>query len=192
MILFRPWIVSCTVKSMKFNPKPIGSRMFGMPLFRKTPYPSSDSPQGGSGHRTIRSVRFVQLVWVLTMLSVFCVCQAWSQDYVDELQTIRKAVAEGDARQLMAVSTESIELALFAASQQYTRSQATLVLKQFFKQNTPTSFELVDSTRSNRSLFVEGRMRTSNYEVPLRTYFRLKKSADGWKLREFLIESPDR
>ena len=129
---------------------------------------------------------------LVTVLSFFLVNPAWSQDQADVLRTIRKAVAEGDVRQLLAGSTESIELALFAASQQYTRSQATLVLRKFFKENTPTSFELVDSTRSNRGLFVEGQMRTTRYEIPLRTYFRLKKSPDGWKLREFLIESPDR
>ncbi|GMQ81633.1 MAG: hypothetical protein BMS9Abin05_1067 [Rhodothermia bacterium] len=136
--------------------------------------------------------RSIYRLCLVTVLPLFLANPAWSQNQAEALRTIRKAVAEGDVRQLLAGSTESIELALFAASQQYTRSQATLVLKQFFKENTPTSFELVDSTRSNRGLFVEGRMRTTSYKISLRTYFRLKKSPDGWKLREFLVESPDR
>ena len=153
-----------------------------MNVFERALYRILDSPYS-------QSILRLGLIAVLAFCTVI---PTRAQNQADALSTIRRAVAEGNAKLLLAESTESIELALFAESHQYTRSQATLVLKKFFKENKPTSFELVDSTRSNLGLFVEGRMRTINYQVPLRTYFRLKKSPDGWKLREFLIESPDR
>ena len=115
-----------------------------------------------------------------------------SQDSVVEVAQIREAISQGDVNTLMNLSARSVELALYSASKQYTASQAGLVLKRFFKENPPVAFEIVKSSGSANGLFIEGKMRTSNNSTTLRTYLRLNRARDGWKLRELLIESPDR
>jgi hypothetical protein len=108
------------------------------------------------------------------------------------LQTISSAVSDGDADRLVSTTSSRLELALMGASRQYSQSQAALVLKKFFQENRPRSFEIVDSTSASRGLFVEARLRTAEPDLTLRVYFRLNRTGDAWRLREMLIERADR
>ena len=131
-------------------------------------------------------------IFFFLFLTLLCTGTAKSQDSIVEVAQIRDAISQGDVNALMKLSARSVELALYSASRQYTTSQAGLVLKRFFRENPPVAFEIVKSSGSANGVFIEARMRTSNISTPLRTYLRLNKASDGWKLRELLIESPDR
>lgn len=136
-----------------------------------------------------RMVRVSTFLMILLAAPNHRVC---AQEHIDELQILRSALADGDVRRLMSLTPGSLELALFGPSQQYSHVQAELVLKQFFKENRPRSFDIVDYKQSKRGLFVEGRLRLSDEDRPIRTYLRLNRTAKGWKLRELLMERSDR
>ena len=135
--------------------------------------------------------KYSQLVYVL--VCVFLLLHqnpAWSQQ-VDELVLVKAAMTNGDARKLMTVASDRVELALLGASRQYSRSQASLVLRKFFEQYRPRSFEIVDSTQSNKGIFLEGRIRLTDSDKLLRAYLRLNQADGHWTLRELLIERAD-
>jgi hypothetical protein len=118
--------------------------------------------------------------------------RASAQGRDPNLQQVVSAVVRGDERALIAMMSERIELALLGASRQYSKSQATLVLRQFFQEHPPRAFNIVDSTRSESGVFLEGVLRTRNGDQTYRIYLRLNHAGGEWTLREMLVERAER
>jgi len=115
-----------------------------------------------------------------------------AQDRDPDLQQVTSAIVRGDERALIAMMSERIELALLGASRQYSKSQATLVLRQFFREHPPRAFRIVDSTRSESGVFLEGVLHTRNSDQTYRIYLRLNHAGGAWTLRELLVERAER
>lgn len=140
-----------------------------------------------------RGSSYLRSAIALTAFCIACFSQvAGAQERIPEMDVIQTGLSDGDAILLMSVASDRLELALLGASQQYSKSQATLVLKKFFEENRPRSFVVVDSIRAEGGIFLEGRIRLKESNRVLRAYLRVNRTGGAWKLRELLIERADR
>lgn len=110
-----------------------------------------------------------------------------AQDSNQVLQEFRAAVLQSDATALARQAAPTIEIALFGESKRYSRSQATLLLRSFFAEWPPESFQLVDFTKTSSGWFMEGHCITTAGD-DLRFYVRMRLTEGRWLIRELLIE----
>lgn len=109
-----------------------------------------------------------------------------------ELKQLEKAFSTGDVTALHAMFADRVEIAVFARSRLYSRSQARIVLKDLFDEYPPQHFELSTPSETSKGLFVAGTYRYSKDEEPFQVYVRLRKSGEKWALREILVDKAER
>lgn len=107
------------------------------------------------------------------------------------LSQIKSAILSADASGLAEQTVYSVEIGLFGVGRYYSKGQATLLLKSFFKDFPPQDFKVTGSTRTPGAWFVEGEYHSKSAENPIRIYIRLRVSEGTWKVREFLVEESD-
>jgi hypothetical protein len=136
------------------------------------------------------------MVVLLTMLSATA---ALAQERIGEttkavpdtvMQRVTTAFRDGDARRLLSLAADRVEVSLFGTRTFYSRAQAYYVLRNFFDEYPPTNFALVDATGAGKSSFLRGRVDHSRGERPLRTYVRMVRHENGfWQVHEVRIDS---
>ncbi len=104
---------------------------------------------------------------------------------------LRARVLAADAASLAAETTYSVEIALFGEGRFYSRGQATLLLKNVFKDYPPSGFRVDRFTRTPSAGFVEAEMGTSASVGRLKWTVRYQVSGGIWKIREMVIERAD-
>ena len=132
-----------------------------------------------------KSIFTIVLFGWLGVLSV----QGQSSDQV--LSQLKASIMAADAVGLAQQTMNSVEIAQFGEGRYYSRGQATLLLKGFFKDYPPKNFSVVGSTKTPGAWFIEGVYSSKNKDEVLRIYIRLRVSEGTWKVREFLIEESD-
>ncbi len=102
---------------------------------------------------------------------------------VDEVVS---AIKNGDASQLSKYFDNTIEITLADKSNSYSKSQAELVLKDFFNNNGVKDFEIVHKGDNTGAQFIIGTLKTKNGEY--RTTIYMKKNGDRQLLQELRFE----
>lgn len=121
--------------------------------------------------------------WVL--IAGFCLVSlaVWA----DVFDNIAQAFRSGDAKGIARYFDNNIELRIADKGSVYSHNQAELVLKEFFSNNTPRSFNLVHRGSSAKgALYAIGTMETSkgNY----RTYILVKEVRGNQYIEELQFE----
>ncbi|MDB5198123.1 MAG: hypothetical protein JWO92_86 [Chitinophagaceae bacterium] len=111
---------------------------------------------------------------------VFCLSSFVS---VDE---VISAIKSGSASQLSKFFDNTIEITLTDKSNTYSKSQAELVLKDFFDNNIVKGFELVHKGDNPNAQFLIGTLNTKNGEY--RTTIYMKQKGDKQLLQELRFE----
>ncbi len=136
-------------------------------------------------------IRFQNILLVL--LLSFGVPSAVAQDLPQpELEKVEEAFSTADVGALHAMFSDRVEIAVFARSRLYSRSQARIVLKDLFNEYPPQHFELSTPSETSKGLFAAGTYRYSANEEPFKVYIRLRKTGDKWTLREILVDKVER
>ncbi len=107
------------------------------------------------------------------------------------MSRLKSSVMSADAAALADETMYSVEIAMFGEGRHYSRGQATLLLKNFFREFPPLDFEIENFTRTPSAGFIEGRYESSNSGDPIQMFFRLRLASGKWKIRELLIEESD-
>ncbi len=102
-------------------------------------------------------------------------------------ENIEKSIRIGNARELARYFNSNIELVVENHEDVYSKSQAEVILKDFFSKNKPKKFKVVHKG-GEKSKFVIGSLETE--EKKFRVYFFLK-SRDGKSLIHQLRIEPD-
>jgi hypothetical protein len=102
------------------------------------------------------------------------------------VESLRKAIASGDAQALMEHAGERVEIALPNKGSVYSRSQAVYVMKHFFEEHPPVRVEVQRSSESGGSRFVEGTYRTAQ-DRSFSLYLRLFREGEQWSLSEVRV-----
>jgi hypothetical protein len=92
----------------------------------------------------------------------------------DVVNNVVAALSAGDANRLASYFNSTIDLTVPSGDGSYSKSQAEMMVKNFFTQNTPVSFRVNQQGSSNEgSLFCIGTLTTKT--ATYRTYFLVKK-----------------
>ncbi len=91
---------------------------------------------------------------------------------------IKKAIVSGDSKQLATHFNQSVELLIKNTEDVYSKAQAELILKDFFKKNTPNAFIVEIEGESDGIKYAIGNLNTSSgkYRVYL-AYQKVKGKA---------------
>ncbi len=104
-------------------------------------------------------------------------------------EDITKAIRNGDSRELARHFGNNVELSVPGIDDTYSKSQAELIMRNFFSNNSPDSFT-VNHEGSSRdgSLYVIGVLETKDNKS-FRTYFLIKKVSDNYFLHQLQFET---
>jgi hypothetical protein len=102
---------------------------------------------------------------------------------VDEVVS---AIKNGNASQLSKYFDNTVEITVTDKSNTYSKSQAELVLKDFFDNNIVKNFEIVHKGDNTGAQFIIGTLNTKNGEY--RTTIYMKKNGDRQLLQELRFE----
>jgi len=103
-------------------------------------------------------------------------------------QEVSQAVRAGNARDLAAFFGQNIDLTLPDSEGTFSKSQAEVIIRNFFSRNTPTSFTVShQGTSRDGSAYAIGIMQTRQ-GVNYRVYFLLKKVSETHQLHQLQFE----
>ena len=118
-------------------------------------------------------------VFLLTILSSFNV-----KIGIDD---VISAVKSGNASQVAKFFDNNVEISMPDKSNSYSKSQAELVLKDFFATNSVKSFEIIHKGENAGSQYCIGTLQTKNGSY--RTTIFMKQKADMQVLQELRFEN---
>ena len=107
-------------------------------------------------------------------------------DIYDE---VSNAIRSGDSKQIAAYFGTSVDLTIMTQEEVYSKTQAELVLRDFFSKNLPKTFSLLHKGSSKEgTLYAIGSLTTVKGKV-FRASFFLRKSGDKYFIQELRFET---
>lgn len=109
--------------------------------------------------------RFASLILGLLLTIAFMPLQA--QDIDGSINEIGQALLKGDTKALSGMFMETIELEIDNHKGKFSRNQAQMILRDWFSNNEPLSYELRQDGKTGNSLFLIGFLNcsTENFRV---------------------------
>lgn len=108
--------------------------------------------------------------------------------YKDIISDISAAIKNGNSTQVASYFNSTIDLTVPDNEGTYSKTQAELILKDFFTKNPPASFTVNHNGSSNDgSLYAIGTYTSGSGSY--RTYFLLKKSGSSYLIQKLEFES---
>ena len=123
--------------------------------------------------------QFFTLSIVVALLSSFIIYAG-----IDE---VIAAMKTGNASQVAKYFDNNVEISMPDKSNSYSKSQAELVLKDFFSSNPVKSFEIIHKGENAGSQYCIGTLQTKNGAY--RTTIFMKQKGDGQVLQELRFET---
>ena len=120
---------------------------------------------------------------LLISLSFFTLC---SFSGISGLDEVISGLRAGNATQMAKYFDNTVEISLPARSNTYSKSQAEMVLKDFFKNHTVKSFTVIHSGENKVSQFCIGNLVTAAGNF--RTTLQMKLKGDKQVLQEIKFE----
>ena len=107
--------------------------------------------------------------------------------FADVYDDIAAAIRSGNASQVSAYFSSSIDLTILNEENVYSKAQAEVILRNFFSKNTPKGFTVIHKGKSQEgSMYAIGNLETSGGTY--RTYFFIKQSAGKSFIQELRFE----
>ena len=108
-----------------------------------------------------------------------------SDEVCDE---INKSIHNGNAQQLSKYFSSTVELSVLGKEAYVSKSQATSILADFFKENSPKSYTIKQGgSNSENTKFVIGTY-TSTTGCVFKIYYVIKKEKDAERIQKLTIE----
>ena len=122
------------------------------------------------------------IIRLLALCSLFIALISFSG-----IDDVLNAVKSGNAAQIARFFDNTVEITMPDKSNNYSKSQAELVLKDFFSNNPVKSFEIIHKGENNGSQYCIGTMATKNGSF--RTTIFMKQKGDKQLLQEIRFEN---
>ncbi len=101
---------------------------------------------------------------------------------------IAQAIRQGNAREVAKHFGQNVDLTLPGSEGTFSKSQAEIILRNFFSRNVPTALSIPhQGTSRDGSIYVIGTLQTRGGQS-YRTYFLLKKVSDNFQLHQIQFE----
>ena len=120
------------------------------------------------------------------MLTIVCLSLLSISFTVNTLDDISAALKAGNATQLSKYFDDNVQVTLDYRSASYSRSQASLILKDFFNVNKVSNYQLRNNLMNNNIEYRAGTLYTSNGSFSVSLYMRQKGSVRV--IQELIIE----
>ena len=117
---------------------------------------------------------------------LFCVTAFSARDGYDVFVPIAKYIGQGDADKLSAWFADNLEITVMSMTSDSSRNQAKQILKNFFDNHTPRSFEILHMASRSNSKYALGQLNAGG-EVFIVTIF-VSSSKDSFKIQQLKIE----
>jgi hypothetical protein len=89
---------------------------------------------------------------------LFCVTAFSARDGYDVFVPIAKYIGQGDADKLSAWFADNLEITVMSMTSDSSRNQAKQILKNFFDNHTPRSFEIIHMASRSNSKYALGQL----------------------------------
>ena len=122
---------------------------------------------------------------ILTLLALGFAITSFT--YTVGIDDVVSAIKSGNASQVARYFDNTVEINLPDKSNSYSKSQAEMVLKDFFNTNPVKGFEVIHKGENAGSQYCIGTMSTKNGSF--RTTVFMKKNGDGQVLQELRFEN---
>ena len=94
---------------------------------------------------------FIKYLFIVITLQFFIFTSAISQEILPK--GIKKAVVEGSSKKFAEFFNKDIELSIKNKEDVYSKAQAQLIIKDFFKKNHPSNFKIILEGKNSDSNF---------------------------------------
>lgn len=126
---------------------------------------------------------------LLLIFALFASPEVYSQEE-NQGEEIAKLIRKGDARELSRNFNVSVQLTLPENEGRFSRTQAELIIRDFFSKYPPKSFSIShQGASSDGSRYYIGVYKTTN--VTFRSYFLLKLVSDKSLIHQLRFEDDD-
>lgn len=122
----------------------------------------------------------IKLLLSFTVATIFTTLTAIS------FSEILEAIKKGDATEVAKFFDNTVEITLPEKSNSYSKSQAEIVLRDFFNSNSVKDFEIIHKSESAGSQYCIGNLKTSNGQYRVTIY--MKQKGDKQVLQEIRFE----
>lgn len=120
---------------------------------------------------------------ILLFVSVFVVASAFR---IQPFEEVIKALKSGNASQVSQYFDNTLEITLPDKSSSYNKSQAEMVLQNFFTTNAVKDFEILHRSDNAGAQYCIGNLKTTNGDY--RTTIYMKQKGDKIVLQELRFE----
>ncbi len=131
--------------------------------------------------------RFISTFLIISLLFLTPV---FSSNPTGIPEGISKSINEGDCKELARFFNNNIELMILDNEDVYSKSQAELIMKDFFSKYPPAEFVIVHEGGRETSRYAIGRLVTE--KTVFRLYFLLQKLEDNFFIHQMRIEPDDK
>ncbi len=101
-------------------------------------------------------------------------------------ETISAAFKTGNSKELVKHFNSNVELVILENEDVYSKTQAEMILRDFFDKYPPKNFAILHQGGKNGSKYAIGDLTTSKGNF--RVYFLLKKTEDSYLIHQLRIE----
>ncbi|MBA3901925.1 MAG: DUF4783 domain-containing protein [Bacteroidetes bacterium] len=124
---------------------------------------------------------------ILLIIAFFILTPAISIAQTSESGAIGQALKTGNAKELSRFFSPNVELKILSKEDVYSKTQAEIILRDFFSKNPPSGYSSVhNGTSKAGAQYTIGQLVTPN--GTFRTYYFLKKSGDTFLIQELRLE----
>ena len=129
------------------------------------------------------------MIRIISVILFSLLPMSFMQTTGDLAQDINKAIEQGNARNLARFLGPNIEMFIPGSEGTFSRSQAEIILRDFFVRNAPEKL-VISHQRSTRdgSLYVIGNMHTKDGSQ-FRVYYMIKSVSQNSFLHQLQIEA---
>lgn len=122
----------------------------------------------------------------LASVALLCASQIARSDGYDVFVPIAKYIGQGDADKLSAWFADNLEISIMSTSNDSSKNQAKQILKSFFSNYTPRSFEISHTASRSNSKYALGYLNAGG-EVFMVTIF-VSNSKNEFKIQQLKID----
>ena len=124
---------------------------------------------------------FLGTMFLLPVIPAFAQTDAMARE-------ISQAIRQGNAREMSKYFGQNVDLTLPGSEGTFSKSQAEVILRNFFSKNSPVGLSVNHQGNSrDGSVYVIGTLQTRSGQT-FRTYFLLKKVSDSFRLHQVQFE----
>jgi hypothetical protein len=120
-------------------------------------------------------MKIAKLIIPFVFMQILCLGCASNTLYNEIPDGIITAIKEGKASELAKYFNNNVELALSDIDDMYSKNQAELIIKDFFKDHPPTSFNILHKGGKETSRYAIGNLTTSNGKFRITILIKIKE-----------------